>query len=185
MYWGMQRMQKGNINSWGSRPWNVPASLVTTPFCLLESHSWSIIAIAGWETNGRWQDNWVSRQDLCFGGKLLSFWNITDLLFNPQLNTCLISCRCSNLVYRASNLTFMKVFGKPALYEHSQILIFSRLVSCICSWYNTLYRYFTDSLPIISGYFNFPQIYCYGIIDATKHQHQVVDKYEHLEEFIL
>ena len=185
MYWGMQRMQRGNINSWGSRPWNVPASLVTTPFSLLESHSWSIIAIAGWETNGRWQDNWVSRQDLCFGGKLLSFWNITDLLFNPQLNTCLISCRCSNLVYHSSNLTFMKVFGKPALCEHSQILIFFRLVSCICSWYDTLYRCFTDSLLIISGRFNFSQIYHYGIIDATKHQCQVVDKYEHLEEFIL
>ena len=43
------------------------------PFSLLESHSWSIMAIAGWETNSRWQDDWVSRQGLCFGGKLLSF----------------------------------------------------------------------------------------------------------------
>ena len=65
------------------------------------------------------------------------------------------------------------------------MLVFSRLVSCICSRYDALYRCFTDSLLVISGRFNFPQIYHYGIIDATKHQHQVVDKYEHLEEFML
>ena len=92
-----------------------------------------------------------------------------------ELNTRLISCRRSNLVYRASNLTFMKVFGRPALCEHSRMLVFSRLVSCICSRYDALYRCFTDSLLVISGRFNFPQIYRYGIIDATKHQRQVVD----------
>ena len=30
--WGMQRMKRENINSWRSRLWNVPASLVTTSF---------------------------------------------------------------------------------------------------------------------------------------------------------
>ena len=91
----------------------------------------------------------------------------------------LISCRRSNLVYHALNLTVMKVFGRPALCEHSQILVVvSRLVSCICSRYDALYRCFTDSLLVISGRFNFPQIYRYGIIDATKHQRQVVDKWK-------
>jgi len=98
---------------------------------------------------------------------------------------CLISCRCSNLVYCILNLTFMKVFERPALCEHSRMLVFYRLVSCICSRYDALYRCFTDFLLIISGHFNFLQIYCYGIINATKHQHQVVDKYKHLEEFML
>ena len=98
---------------------------------------------------------------------------------------CLISCRCSNLVYCALNLTFMKVFERPALCEHSQMLVFYRLVSYICSRYDALYRCFTDFLLIISGHFNFPQIYRYGIINVTKHQHQVVDKYKHLEEFML
>ena len=93
-----------------------------------------------------------------------------------ELNTCLISYRRLNLVYHASNLTFMKVFGRLVLWEHSRMLVFSRLVSCICSRYDALYRCFTDSLLVISGCFNFPQIYCYGIIDAAKYQWQVVDK---------
>ena len=115
--------------------------------------------------------------------KLLKhYWFIVQL---SELNTCLISCRCLNLVYHALNLTFMKMFERPVLCEHSWMLVFYRLVSCICSRYNALYRCFTDSLLVISGRFNFPQIYRYGIIDATKHQHQVADKYKHLEEFIL
>jgi len=56
------------------------------------------------------------------------------------------------------------------------LVVVSRLVSCICSQYDAFYRCFTDSLLVIGGHFNFPQKYCYGIIDATKHQHQVVDK---------
>ena len=56
------------------------------------------------------------------------------------------------------------------------LVVVSRLVSCIYSQYDALYRYFTDSLLVIGGCLNFPQEYCYGIIDATKHHHQVVDK---------
>ena len=89
----------------------------------------------------------------------------------------LISCRHSNLIYCASNLTFMKVFGRPALCEHSQILVVvSKLVSRICSQYDALYRCFTDSLLVIDGHFNFQQEYCYSIIDVIKHQCQVMDK---------
>jgi len=56
------------------------------------------------------------------------------------------------------------------------LVVVSRLVSCIYSQYDALYRCFTDSLLVIGDCFNFPQEYCYGIIDATKYQYQVVDK---------
>ena len=107
--------------------------------------------------------------------KLLKhYWFIVQ---PSELNTHLISCRHLNLIYRTSNLTFIKVFGRPVLCEHSQMLVVvSRLVSCICSWYDALYKCFTDSLLIIDGHFNFPQEYRYGIIDAAKYQWQVVDK---------
>ena len=66
---------------------------------------------------------------------------------------------------------FHEGFGRPALYEHSQMLVvISRLVSYIFSQYNALYICFTDYLLIIDGHFNFPQEYHYGIIDAAKHQ---------------
>ena len=56
------------------------------------------------------------------------------------------------------------------------LVVVSRLVSCIYSQYDALYRYFTDFLLVIGGCFNFPKEYCYDIIDATKYQHQVVNK---------
>ena len=93
--------------------------------------------------------------------------------------------------------------------------MFNQFVSCISSEYDafflvSLYQCFTDSLLVIGGHFNLSQEYCYGIINTTKHQLQVladkqkrwsiqparageidgldmedVDLYEKLEEFIL
>ena len=56
---------------------------------------------------------------------------------------------------------------------------FNQFVSCIssesdASFLVSLYKCFTDSLLVISGRFNLPQEYRYGVIDATKHQLQVL-----------
>ena len=56
---------------------------------------------------------------------------------------------------------------------------FNQLVSCIrsesdASFLVSLYKCFTDSLLVIGGRFNLPQEYRYSIIDATKHQLQVL-----------
>ena len=61
---------------------------------------------------------------------------------------------------------------------------FNQLVSCIrsesdASFLVSFDKYFTDSLLVIGGRFNLPQEYHYSIIDATKHQLQVLaDKWK-------